>query len=324
MKLNPHSEIVRIPLPTLFPVGPVNVFLVKDDVPLLVDAGAKVPEAYERLTAQLQENGLRLSDIGRVLLTHGHLDHIGLLAEIVAESGADVYAHPYVVEQYRAYQEGVDEGLEFLSGIMHRSGVPEESIRRVIAERSGYRTLASQVDIRYAVSDCENVAGFIACHVPGHSAADVVYYDPHRRVAFTGDHVLRNVSPNPLLRKPRPGQDRPKSLIEYQQSLRRTYALDIEVCYPGHGEPFVNHHRVIDNLFERHERRTAQVLSILEGRVLTPYEVMKRLFPKIDLRMLNLGLSVAVGHIELIENRGQAVAEDRDGVVYYRLTACKA
>jgi glyoxylase-like metal-dependent hydrolase (beta-lactamase superfamily II) len=313
-----HSEIVRISLPTPFPVGQVNVFLVKDEIPLLIDAGCQVPHAYERLVSRLQENGLRVSDIGRVLLTHGHLDHVGLLAHIVKESGAETYAHPYVVQQYHSYQEGVEENERYLAGAMRRFGVPEEGIQRIRKARSGYASFAEQIDIQHAVTDGESVAGLAVHYVPGHSAGDVLYYDPRRRVVFSGDHLLRNISPNPLIRRPREGETRPNSLVQFQGSLRRTYDLDIDLCYPGHGEPFSNHRRVIETLLERHERRTRETLALLGNHVSTPYQLMLLLFPNIDEKMLHLGLSVAIGHLEILEERNQAVAEERDGVVYYR------
>lgn len=318
MTLAAHLEIVRISLPTPFPVGQANVFLVKDEVPLLIDAGCQVPHAYERLVSRLQENGLRVSDIGRVLLTHGHLDHAGLLAHIVKESGAETYAHPYVVQQYHSYKEGIEENERYLAAVMRRFGVPEEGIQRIREARSGYASLAEQIDIRHAVRDGESVAGFTVYCVPGHSAGDVLYYDPRRRIVFSGDHLLRNISPNPLIRKPREGETRPNSLVQFQQSLRRTYDLDIDLCYPGHGEPFSNHRRVIDALLKRHERRTRETLALLGNHVSTPHQLMLLLFPNIDVKMLHLGLSVAVGHLEILEERNQTVAEERDGVVYYR------
>jgi glyoxylase-like metal-dependent hydrolase (beta-lactamase superfamily II) len=313
-----HPEIVRISLPTPFPVGQVNVFLVKDEIPLLIDAGCQAPHAYERLVSRLQENGLRVGDIGRVLLTHGHLDHAGLLARIVKDSGAEAYAHPYVIEQYRSYKEGIEDSERFLAGVMRRFGMPEEGIQRVWEARSGYASLADQVEIQHAVRDGESAAGFTVHYVPGHSATDVLYYDPRRRIVFSGDHLLRGVSPNPLIRKPREAETRPKSLVEYQQSLRRTYDLDIDLCYPGHGEPFPNHRLVINGLLERHERRTRNTLALLGSHVLTPYQLMRLLFPKIDVRMAHLGLSVAIGHLEVLEERNEVVAEERDGVLYYR------
>ena len=315
-------EIVRITLPTPFPIGLVNVFLIKTDPPILVDAGSRVEGAYERLEARLKEHGLAVRDLGGVLLTHGHLDHAGLVADIVRESGAEVYAHPYVVEQYADYHRGAEEGLEFLIVVMRQSGVPADTIEHIRNLRLGLEGFAAQVAIQHPVEDGDVVAGFTAYHVPGHSAADIVFYDAVRRIAFTGDHVLKKVSPNPLIRKPRQGQRREKCLVEYQHSLLRTRALDIETCYAGHGAPFTGHREVIDDLLERHARRTAEAAEILRLGPLTPYELALKLFPRIDAKVLHLGLSVSLGLLDVLEERGQAKSEERDGVVYYsRLVA---
>jgi glyoxylase-like metal-dependent hydrolase (beta-lactamase superfamily II) len=292
--------------------------LVKDDVPTLIDAGARAPQAYERLTQRLADNGLRVSDIGRVLLTHGHLDHIGLLAGILAESNAEIYAHPYVVEQYANYEEGLEDSMDFLVEISRKFGAPDEKISQLLKAHSSYKNLAEQIVIKNAVADCERVGEFIACHMPGHSAADVVYYDPKRKIAFGGDHLLRNISPNPLLRRTRPGETRARSLVEYQHSLHRTHDLDIEWLYPGHGEPFADHRRVIDSLLERHERRTSEILAMLEEKPLTPYDIMMRLFPKLDMSLLHFGLSVAVGHLEVLEERGLAAPEEFGAITRFR------
>src|SRR5215831_4826532 len=57
----------------------------------LVDAGLP---AYERkLARSLGEIGRDARDIRAVILTHGHLDHIGMAAAL-ARLGASVYLHP--------------------------------------------------------------------------------------------------------------------------------------------------------------------------------------------------------------------------------------
>lgn len=315
----PPPDIVRIKLPTPFPVGKANAFLIKSDPPILVDAGTRVDGAYDELAARLEENGLRVADIGIVFVTHGHLDHIGLLADIAAESHAEIYAHPYVVSQFGDYDKSAKESAGFIETTMRRLGVPEDMTRMISDIRASLHSLAARVTIQHPMEDGDSVAGFTVCHVPGHSATDVVFYHPEWRVAFTGDHVLKGVTPNPLIRKPPPGRPPTKCLLEYQQSLRRTHALDIDTCYPGHGSPFSNHRAIIDNLFERHDRRTEEVRTILRDGPLTPYEIVMRLFPKLRFPMLHPGLSVAVGHIEVLEGRGETVSEENDGVVRYAL-----
>ena len=51
-----------------------------------IDAGGSVPKILQFL----QENGLTLQ---KILLTHGHYDHIGGVAELQAATGAEVYIH---------------------------------------------------------------------------------------------------------------------------------------------------------------------------------------------------------------------------------------
>jgi glyoxylase-like metal-dependent hydrolase (beta-lactamase superfamily II) len=167
------------------------------------------------------------------------------------------------------------------------------------------------------VDDGDEARGLTTYHVPGHSPSDTLFVDHSSGIAFTGDHILKGVSPNPLIRRPRPGQPRPKSLLEYRASLSRTRGLDLRVCYPGHGEAIRNHREVIDRILHRQDRRTAQVRELLADGDLTPFQLSAELFPELDPAHTYFGLSVAIGHLEILEQDNQAVSELRDGVLYF-------
>lgn len=318
--VNADPDIVRISLPTPYPVGPVNAFLVKGDEPTLIDAGVKTDEAWERLVAVLAKHRLAPSDIRRILLTHGHLDHVGLAPRLVEESGAETWAHPDVIEQFATYDREVEEGQRFLHDLLLEFGAPQTAVDEVTRFRSQFHALGATFRIDHALEDGQVVGRLKAHYVPGHSASDTLFYDAGRRAAFTGDHVLKGVSPNPLLRREsRRAMVRARSLLEYQRSLRLTRDLDIETCYPGHGAPFGEHRAVINGLLERHERRTREVAKLLEERPMTPYEIVMRIFPRIANQSLHFALAVAVGHLDVLEDRGRVKQDSPNGVVVYRL-----
>jgi glyoxylase-like metal-dependent hydrolase (beta-lactamase superfamily II) len=82
-----------IPLPTPFPVGPVNVYLAEGEPLTLVDAGPRYDPAREALEVALAGHGYRVADLRRIVLTHAHPDHCGLAAELARVSGAEVLTH---------------------------------------------------------------------------------------------------------------------------------------------------------------------------------------------------------------------------------------
>src|SRR4051812_31399405 len=85
------NGIAKITLPTPFPVGNVNVYLIKGERLTLVDAGVKTEESWSLLSKQMAELNLTPDDIEQVVLTHHHPDHTGML-DFFPES-LDVYGH---------------------------------------------------------------------------------------------------------------------------------------------------------------------------------------------------------------------------------------
>ena len=64
-----HMQIIPLSIPTPFYVGEVNVYLIKEDPVTLIDVGPKTPEAAAALREKLGENGIRFSDVRRIVLT---------------------------------------------------------------------------------------------------------------------------------------------------------------------------------------------------------------------------------------------------------------
>lgn len=312
------TPVACIRVPTPFIVGPVNVYLVKQNPPILIDTGPRIPGAYEAIESGLREHGVEVRDLGSILLTHAHVDHSGQLARLVLESNARTFAHPDAVHTMGTYDATVDHALESFRAMLREMGVPDAIADQTSEERETHRPYGERVAIDHAIADGERIGNLRVHFVPGHSPSDVLFHDEETGFAFVGDHVLDTMNPNPLIRLSAPGKERAKALIEFHASLRRTRELDIAVVCPGHGEPFSHHRRVIDQLLERNARRTARVRAILDQGPKTAFEVAQSLFPDLEPAHLYLGLSVAVGHIEMLEESGQVAADNRNGVLYFR------
>ena len=87
-----EAGIHAIPLPTSFAVGPVNSYLIEDDPLTLVDAGPNSATAFAALEDGLAALGHRVEDLGLILVTHQHLDHMGLVGLLARRSGAELAA----------------------------------------------------------------------------------------------------------------------------------------------------------------------------------------------------------------------------------------
>ena len=75
--INLKNKISAISIPTPFPVGDVNAYVIKGDALTLIDAGLKTEEARQALIAGLKDLNLQLEDIEQIVITHHHVDHVG-------------------------------------------------------------------------------------------------------------------------------------------------------------------------------------------------------------------------------------------------------
>src|SRR5919112_3424343 len=99
-----RHAVHRIAIPTPFAVGRVNLYLIDDDPLTLVDAGPNSGSSLEELQRCLRALGRSIEELERIVITHQHIDHIGLVQILAVRSGAEVVAldrlAPFV-ENYR-------------------------------------------------------------------------------------------------------------------------------------------------------------------------------------------------------------------------------
>lgn len=315
-----------LPIPTPFAVGRVNCYLVEDDPLTLVDAGPNSATSLTTLEAALAERGRRVEDLERIVLTHQHIDHIGLVDILARRSGAEVCALEALGPWLANYKREMEEGDRFSSEIMLRNGIPQDVVHALRTVSASFRAwgAAATVTRTLGEGDLLEFAGrrWRVHHRPGHSPSDTVFHDEDSRELLGGDHLLGHISSNPLISLPLDGssEERPRALMTYLDSLRATREMDLRIVLGGHGEPVEDHRALIDKRFSMHERRANRLCDLIAEHPRNAYELAQKMWVNVAVTQAYLTLSEVLGHVDLLLDEGRVVEREREGVAYFEAT----
>lgn len=316
-------KIVPLSIPTPFYVGDVNVFLIKDDPLTLIDVGPKTAEAAAVLREKLGREGVRFSDVQRIVLTHAHEDHCGMTKQIRDEAkNAEVLIHDW--EKGHLFGRLAHDDQRTL---LLRSGVPEAvflDMQKLYEEISlltdpladgEYSLLRDEMEIEFASGSLR------VLHTPGHTPGSCSFLREADRTIICGDCVLKRITPNPILAPdPIDPTRRFKSLAEYLVSLARLRSFSPTLAYGGHGEPVTDFEEIFNRYVRAIDDRQMRVISLVDGSGDTAYSVAQRLFPDSfdhDIHRF-LAISEAIAHLDYAESEGKIIVENSSGVEIYR------
>jgi glyoxylase-like metal-dependent hydrolase (beta-lactamase superfamily II) len=330
-------------VPTPFAVGRVNCYLIEDDPLTLLDAGPNSATSLTALEAALQTHGHRVEELERIVVTHQHIDHIGLVEILAKRSGAEVCALDLLAPWLADYKHEMEESDSFSAETMLRNGIPQDIVYALRAVSASFRAwgAAAHVTTPLAAGASLEFASrsWRVLHRPGHSPSDTVFWDEASGELFGGDHLIKHISSNPLLSKPlepalrireskghekRERQpfgcttvERPRALMIYMDSMRLTRAMDLEVVYAGHGEPVEDHSALIDERFKMHERRADKLYGLIAAQPRNAYELAQEMWGNVAVTQAFLTLSEVLGHVDLLIDEGRVVEHEADGVVQF-------
>jgi glyoxylase-like metal-dependent hydrolase (beta-lactamase superfamily II) len=103
---------------------------------------------------------------------------------------------------------------------------------------------------------------------PGHSPGHICLYGRNRKLLFSGDHILTDITPNISWQ---PGRD---TLDDFLASLRKLEPYDIDLILPSHGEPFDGHREWIADTVRHHDERSNAIAALLDERPQTAHELV--------------------------------------------------
>ena len=324
-----EAGIHRLAIPTPFAVGRVNCYLIDDEPLTLVDAGPNSGRALDELQTALAAHGKTIDDLELVIVTHQHIDHIGLVEIVASHSGAEVAAIDAAIPFISDYSERAAADDEFSGQIMLRHGISPDVVQALQSVSRAFRAWGAKVTVTRELREGDVIEmrdRKLEVHFrPGHSPSDTVFYDGERKQLIAADHLIKHISSNPLItRGPDDEGDpakRPQSLVMYLESLRKTRAMDLDLVLPGHGEPITDHRSLIDERFKLHERRAEKIHRLIAERPRSAYEIAQALWGNIAVTQAYLTLSEVLGHTDLLLNDGRVREVESDGVVRFEAAA---
>jgi glyoxylase-like metal-dependent hydrolase (beta-lactamase superfamily II) len=319
-----------LPIPTPFAVGRVNCYLIDDEPLTLVDTGPNSGKALDELERALEAHGRKVEDLELIVITHQHMDHMGLAGIIARRSGAEITALDVLAPWAASYGENMAADDAFADEIMGRHGIPEDVRYALRAVAATFRAWGAKATVTQPLREGETLAlrdrTLRVHHRPGHSPSDTFFVDEERSLALGGDHLLKHISSNPLIALPLDGSkvsvdERPQSLVIYLDSMARTREMELDLVLAGHGEPIDAHRELIDGRFRMHERRAEKLHGLIAERSQTAYELAQAMWGNVAVTQAYLTLSEVLGHTDLLVNDGRVrEVVDEDGVA--RFEAC--
>jgi glyoxylase-like metal-dependent hydrolase (beta-lactamase superfamily II) len=317
-------RVMRIPTP--FQVGRVNTYLLDDQPLTLVDSGPNSGKALDELERQLASLGHRIEEIELVIITHQHIDHLGLVDIVAKRSGADVAAIDAVVPFVENYGGDAERDDAEAAALMRRHGISEEVVTALRQVSGSFRAWGAKATVTRPLHDGETLKlrdrSLEVQHRPGHSPSDTLFWDEQRRILIAADHLIKHISSNPLISRPLDGSaERTQALVTYLESLKRTRELPAEIVLSGHGEPITDHVALIDERFRLHQRRAEKLYRLIAEQPRTGHELAQALWGDVAVTQAFLTLSEVIGHVDLLVNAGYVREVEEGEVVRYEATS---
>ncbi len=319
------ESIHLIEIPTPFPVGNVNCYLIEGPPLTLIDTGPYFEEGVALIDEELGRTGYSVSEIERILLTHGHVDHAGnarAIQDAVRDSGReepDLWIHEMDSHRVSDYEGYIESRMQAYLHVITSSGVPEEIVadfsEEAMAKYFGqFGRSVNSVNILNEEHQFESGIGPICViWTPGHSLGSVCFLVHEREVIFCGDHVLGTISSNPSL------DFEGKLGISMQRYLASLDAIEPFSHYiplPGHRYPLFDLGVRINDLRQEYGDKLRRAKNLLGNKPQTLFELSRNLYGAYSKESLILALAETHDLVRLLDGEGEAVLTTRDSVIF--------
>lgn len=304
----PGLRWMRFPLP--FPPSSVNAWLLEDTEGWLgIDTGIADDETRGHWQTALGGEAFGNRPLTRLLVTHFHPDHAGLMGWLAQAHGLTPLMTR--IEWLQARSLWFDTGPEMIAHqaeFARAAGAPEDYCAFLRQRGPLYVLAVAPLPRAFtAIRDGDRLSiGGREWRVitgQGHAPDMACLYCAEEKVLIAADQILPRISPYVGLHAGEPMAD---PLGAFLASLARFRDLPEDtLVLPSHGEPFLGLHARLDALDAHHAGR----LDALEEACVAPataHALLPALFRRpLDQRNLGFGLGETLAHLRRLEELGR-------------------
>lgn len=281
----------------------------------LIDAGFQAPEYKAFFLKALADYGIKLENITRILLTHFHSDHTGLVKWLATEFNIPVYASKLAIPRIVYDQNYLERKVAIYESLYTQYGVLQYGEKRIHQLRQTarkYAKLQFEANIKpLKVGDI--TAGLKLLATRGHSPDSISFYDVDTGWLFGGDVLLEKGLASALLEYDE-NEQVTSAYMEYVTTLTKLKEMEISVLFPGHGDPFSNKQHVIELAMEKVEYKLEKVLKQIEAGQSTVEEICLSIYgPRFE-QLFTFIVSDIIALIQLGEERGLIGRDVENGI----------
>lgn len=316
-KIDRARGLLAVVLPLPFGPKQVNAWLLDDgDGWTIVDCGADTP-SIRQIWSRVIEKVIGGRPVHRLLITHGHVDHMGFagpLWDVLGRPSVQATQVEWLTASLRVAAMGAIPAYEE-DDFFRSNGVPEDEIERFTALPGALNSLHPLPSHfrRIAQGDVLWIGGreWHVMTAAGHSPDQAAFYCPVAKLLIAGDHVLPRITPFVGVFPTEPNAD---PLGDFFAALDRFGNLpDDTLVLPSHGAPFLGLGARVGELRSHHEQRLMEMKRIAK-RPVAAYQIASEVFERaIATEHGRLALAETLAHLNYLCARGMMVRSNGHG-----------
>jgi len=199
--------------------GGTNLYVIAEQELTLIDTG--LPGSYAGIVNFVRRIGRSVDDIGSIIITHNHIDHIGAVQDLRRFTDIKVFTH-------RAGLAESDTDPSYPEGLRRLLRIP--FLHRV---RRHFVLESEDVDVQLDGGEVlKPLGGLRVVLTPGHTPGSICLYAPEQKLLFVGDALQRRRKKLRL-----PAKMVSTDMVEAIASVKKMAELDLEIICFGHGHP---------------------------------------------------------------------------------------